>query len=462
MMQKKVLRAPSRVRLRIAIWYAVSLTLIFSAVAVCIFAFVRISCMIPIRAQLGTEFSRLERALLNPQPDLAGLERDGGDSYFRITQSLRAGAGVDYATRGWTAAQFTEGSADDANGHWLQSASGRHFFVQQFTLAQPDRAFHITIAQDAEQAYASVQKLALALLMGIPLVLLASLGGGYLFAGRVLAPIGAMARKARKITADKLSERLPVQHPMDEFGHLASVFNATFERLENSFERLRRFTADASHELRTPLAVIRSVGENALQQAHEPAHYANVIGSMLEETDRLTRLLDGLLTLTRAEEGQLPLRPETIALGAFALEVVHCLRVLAEEKQQTLSCDAGPDIQATADRAMLRQALINVLANAIRCTPERGEIHVQVGRASDGSPVIAVRDNGPGIAPEHQSKIFERFYRVDMDRARETGGAGLGLAIARQIVAINGGAIQLESQEGQGSTFSIVLSPTPV
>ncbi len=453
-----VRRPPSRVRLRIAIWYAVSLTLIFSAVSVCVFTFVRMGCMIPIRAQLGTEFSRLEKALLNPQPNLAKLDSDGVAPYFRITESLQTGVDAHYASRGWTLAQIPEGANDDANGYWVQSASGKHFFVQQFMLAQPEKTFHITIAQDAEQAYASVQKLALALLMGIPLVLLASLGGGYVFAGRVLAPLGTMTRKAQEITADKLSERLPIQNPADEFGHLAGVFNNTFERLENSFERLHRFTADASHELRTPLAVIRSVGENALQQARDPAHYENVIGSMLEETDRLTRLLDGLLTLTRAEEGQLPMRPETIALGPFTSEVVNCLRVLAEEKQQTLTVDDGPELNATADRATLRQALINLVANAIRYTPERGAIHVQGSQASDGSRVIAVRDNGPGIAPEHQAKIFERFYRIDTDRSRETGGAGLGLAIARQVVAINGGVIALESQEGQGSTFSIVLA----
>lgn len=453
--------APRRLRWRLSLWYAVSLTLLFTVFASCVFLFVRMSCMGPIQAQMDKDFFLVEQAIHAGLGDVSRLEIDGIVPLFRITESATPDIATSfttlYAARNWRLARIPGSVPVNSNGYWAVFQNGRHYFMRQSTLRQAGKILRIDIAEDAEQAYMSVKKLALALLLGIPLVLICSLGSGYVFAGHVLAPIGAMARKAREISADRLSERLPIQDASDEFGHLASVFNETFERLEESFERMRRFAADASHEMRTPLAIIRSVGENAVQQSLAPEQYENAIGSILEETDRLVQLLDGLLMLTRAEAGQLPLRSENVALIELAGEVVSCLRVLAEEKCQHLRCDGGAEIYARADRTMLRQALINLVANAIRYTPEQGEISVRVDRSTAGISVIEVRDNGPGIALAHQHKIFERFYRIDQDRSRETGGAGLGLAISRWLVELNGGSIELESAESAGSTFRIKL-----
>jgi signal transduction histidine kinase len=232
-------------------------------------------------------------------------------------------------------------------------------------------------------------------------------------------------------------------------------------RLEAVFDAQRRFIADASHELRTPLTIIRSLGENALQQPHTPAHYADTISSMLEETERLAQLLDGLLTLTRAEAGQLPLNKERVDLVALAEEVTSCLCVLAEEKQQQLQLDGNAAAHTVADHATLRQALINLVANAIRYTPEHGSIRVTVrSHPQYGGSLIEVSDNGPGIAAEHQGKVFERFYRIEADRSRASGGAGLGLALARWFAELNGGVIELESQPGRGCLFRIRLEQT--
>ena len=454
--------APRRVRWRLSWYYAISLTLIFSVFSVCVFLFVRISCMIPIHAQLDQELALVAKAVRSNAAALAQLETEDIVPYFRISQlapSAAAGTATTlYTSRRWNMSRFAGNARVTENGNWLLSATGRHYFGRRFIWSQAGITWHIDVAVDTEQSYVSVKKLTIALLLSWPLVLLASLGGGYFFAARVLAPIGAMADKAREITADKLSERLPVQDPNDEFGHLATVFNETVERLDTYFERLRRFTADASHELRTPLAVIRCVGENALQQTASSAQYENAIGSMLEETDSLMRLLDGLLMLTRAEAGQLALQPEPIDLAALALDVVNCLRVLAEEKHQQLCFDGASPGYVMADRATIRQALINLLANAIRYTPEHGDIGVRLVQSSAGMQVIEIRDNGPGIAAEHQSKIFERFYRIDQDRSRETGGAGLGLAIARWMITLNSGSIALESKKNKGSIFRVTLA----
>jgi len=181
-----------------------------------------------------------------------------------------------------------------------------------------------------------------------------------------------------------------------------------------------------------------------------------VIGSMLEEADRLARLADSLLVLTRADSGRVQLAREPLDLAALVRDVADCLSVLAEEKEQTLTVEIEEALTVEADRATVRQALINLLDNAIKYTPVRGQIRVRV-RRRDGEAVVEFTDTGPGIAPEHREKVFERFYRIEDARSRETGGAGLGLAIARWAVEINGGRIELESEEGRGSTFRIAF-----
>jgi signal transduction histidine kinase len=231
----------------------------------------------------------------------------------------------------------------------------------------------------------------------------------------------------------------------------------TLSRLEAAFEQLRRFTADASHELRTPLTAIRSVGEVALQRSLSAPGYREVIGSMLEEVDRLTRLVESLLTLTRGESGRIQPVVAVVNLRELMTSVVEHLRVLAEEKEQGLTIQAAPDVSATCDPAILRQALVNVLDNAIKYTPSHGTIRVEVRRLSAEEAAVEVQDTGPGIAPAHHGRIFERFYRVDEGRSRESGGAGLGLATARWAVEVHGGRIELESEEGKGSLFRIVL-----
>jgi signal transduction histidine kinase len=179
---------------------------------------------------------------------------------------------------------------------------------------------------------------------------------------------------------------------------------------------------------------------------------------MLEEADRLARLVDTLLLLSRADAGAATLHLEGIDLVDLAREIAVQLEVLAEEKRQALSLEASGPVRVFADRVILRQALLNLLDNAIKHSPEGGHIRVVV-REQAGSPVVDVIDNGPGIAAEHRDAIFQRFYRIDPARSRDAGGAGLGLCIARWAVELHGGSIELESDEGKGSTFRIVLAP---
>jgi heavy metal sensor kinase len=270
-----------------------------------------------------------------------------------------------------------------------------------------------------------------------------------------------MTVRAQGITAERLSDRLPVTSPGDELGRLATVFNEAFARIEGAFERLRQFTADASHELRTPLSAQRSVGEIGLRDAGTVEELRDVVGSMLEESERLTRLVDGLLVLSRGDARAVRLRKESVRLGDLGRDVAGQLGVLAEEKQQDIEFDAPVPGLVEADPAVLRQAVSNLLDNAIKYAPRGSPIRVVVREDASGSS-LAVTDRGPGIRRADQARVFDRFYRVDPARAR--GGIGLGLAIARWAVEAHGGRIELESEPGRGSTFRIVLprgSPPP-
>lgn len=292
--------------------------------------------------------------------------------------------------------------------------------------------------------------------IGLPIAVAIVIVAGYLVAARALSPVDAMAKRAAEITAEHLNERLTITNPDNELGKLGSAFNATLARLENSFEQLRRFTADASHELRTPLTAIRSVGEVSLRKGGDNSYYRDIIGSMLEETNRLTRLVDSLLTMSRADAGRVQLHLTEIGLLELARESAGLLEVLAEEKEQTLQIEGDETVTVMADRTILRQALVNLIDNAVKYSPVEGEIQVRV-TDKDGRAQIEVQDNGPGIPHEHRGRIFKRFYRVDNSRTRAEGGSGLGLSIAQWAVSVSGGRIDVQSAPDHGAIFRIIL-----
>jgi heavy metal sensor kinase len=280
--------------------------------------------------------------------------------------------------------------------------------------------------------------------------------GGLVLARQALAPLARMAEHARRITAEDLHERLSPDDVGVELNQVRDAFNETLERLERAFVELRRFTADASHELRTPLTALRSVGEVGLRGARTAEEYRDVIGTMLEEVDRLSRLADELLTLARAEAGQRRLRREPVDLAALAADVVENLGVLAEERAQTLETRVDGPVTVTGDRLALRQALLNLVDNAIKYAPDGTRVTVRA--VSTGTyAVLEVVDEGPGIAAEHREKVFERFYRVDTSRSREMGGTGLGLSLVKWTAEAHGGSVSLASGPERGCTFRIVL-----
>jgi len=278
----------------------------------------------------------------------------------------------------------------------------------------------------------------------------------YWLARKALTPMEELHTLTEQITAEHLDRRLPVANAHDELGRLARTINAMIGRLERSFLEIRRFTADASHELRTPLTAIRTEAEVALARPLTVEGHQHLLGSILEECERLTRLADQLLTLSREDAGAAAPAFEPVDLAALLDHVVETMRPLAEARRLRLGYEGNGTLPVLGDHARLRQVFYNLLDNAIKFTPEGGAVDVQV-RRQEGNAAVTVRDTGIGIPAENLPHVFERFYRVDKARSRFAGGTGLGLSIARSIVAAHGGSVEVASLPGQGATFTVSL-----
>ncbi len=225
------------------------------------------------------------------------------------------------------------------------------------------------------------------------------------------------------------------------------------QRFQAALGQLQSFTSDASHQLRTPLAILRNLGEVALQRPLPQAQYQDVIGSMLEEVSRLTRLVENLLLIARMDAGQVRLQRGQFRACDLVRSVVSALEVLAQEKSQVLSTGADDSTVIEGDEGMLRQALMNVLHNAIKYTPEKGQIAVQTRVSPPGFVEIIVSDNGPGISSEGHGRIFDRFQRLSADHT----GSGLGLPICKWITEAHHGEISCHSRPGGGCQFIMKL-----
>jgi heavy metal sensor kinase len=347
--------------------------------------------------------------------------------------------------------QFSPRSTSLADGTPVRMVSRR------WTL--DGRPLVIRLAYSEGPIWARVEELAFASLLAVPIVLALAGLAGYVLAQRALVPLEKMALRAEQITSENLDERLPAAEVNDELGHLARVFNSLLARLEQSFQQLRRFTSDASHELRTPLTSIRSVGEVALQKDGSREDYQEAVESMLEEVNRLTSLVNSLLTISRADAGYIRLHPTVFPAMDLAREAAGLVEPLAEDQRQRIIIEGDESAFVQGDRVFLAQALVNIIHNAVKYSPQGAIIHVGVRRDPVGAVLLDVVDSGPGIAPEHSAKVFDRFYRIDDSRSRQAGGAGLGLSIAQWAVRAHGGDILLLTTKERGCTFRISLPP---
>ncbi|HQX52282.1 MAG TPA: HAMP domain-containing sensor histidine kinase [Planctomycetaceae bacterium] len=304
--------------------------------------------------------------------------------------------------------------------------------------------------------YAEIHSLQAIMLILLPFALAVASVGGYVMAGRALAPVKQIATVANSITIDRLDRRIEIVNPNDEIGRLASTLNSLIARLENAVTEIQRFTADASHELRTPLAALRSEAESALRSRRSPEEYEQTLTVVVEEAARLGRLTDQLLNLSRLDAGTIHYDYECVRLDALLLDVTEQLNPLAEQRGVAMRISEVQPCEIQGDDIRLSQTFFNILENALKYTAAEGHVEIRCC-VSGGSAVVEVQDTGIGIPAEQLPHVFDRFFRGDPSRNCTVGGTGLGLSIARAAVLAHGGTIEICSQPSAGTTVTIRL-----
>jgi heavy metal sensor kinase len=316
--------------------------------------------------------------------------------------------------------------------------------------------YFVAVAEPLHGLVAQIEAIRRVFYIGLPATLLVAGIGGLLLAKKSLSPVVEMSDHAKRISATNLQQRLKVSNPRDELGRLAIVFNELLSRLDRAFENMREFMADASHELRTPLSIIRGEADVALSRDRPASEYKETLAIVQDESRRLSRIVDDMLALARADAGQRPLRTQEFYLNDLMEEACRAMQVLAASKNVALTFDPSEDLAFRGDEDLLRRLVMNLLDNAIKYTPSGGSVSVKLV-PEPASIKIIVTDTGIGMPAEAVPHVFERFYRVDMARSRADGGSGLGLAIARWVAEAHKGSIDLVSSPGNGSEFTVSL-----
>ena len=343
-----------------------------------------------------------------------------------------------------------------------RDADDRHrLALRRVRIPPADTPFIILASQPLKTVAEELESLREILYIATPAALLLAGLGGWFLARQGLAPVAAMARSARQIGAGSLDRQLPVANPRDELGQLATTFNELLGRLDAAFGEQRRFMADASHELRTPLSVMSTAAGVTLKKEHrDEAEYREALRMVAEQTRRLSRIVQDMFTLARADAGRYPLHKRTLYLNDLVAEVGRVGGMLASDKSVSVELSNLPEAAFHGDEDLLRRMLLNLVDNAVKYTPPGGVVRLSLTR-QDGEYLLSVSDTGPGIPAEARAYVFERFYRADKARSRaEDGGAGLGLAIARWIAQAHDGRLELDDSDTNGATF-VARLPTP-
>ncbi|HEX7103873.1 MAG TPA: HAMP domain-containing sensor histidine kinase [Nitrolancea sp.] len=352
--------------------------------------------------------------------------------------------------------------------HGTSTQTEQYRFYTTPILAK-DTLFGTLVVGVPDRAPAQLRRLLLTLLLATPITLLLATAGGYWLAARAMRPVRAISNVARTIGETDLSRRLNLAN-RDELGELAGTFDRMLDRLEGAFQRQRQFTSDASHELRTPLTIVQLELEHALAGGALSPDVARALKTIQSENVYMSRLVNDLLTLARADSGRAVIGREPLDLSDLALAVVERLAAFAREKEIVLRVGDLPDVEVVGDPFYLTQMLNNIIENAIRYTSGQGHsVSIEAGaRSAGGIPQgwVRVSDDGPGVAAEHLPHLFERFYRVDQSRQRvagdtgqpvEASGSGLGLSIVKWVATTHGGDVRVTSTPGHGTTVEVWL-----
>jgi len=314
----------------------------------------------------------------------------------------------------------------------------------------------VQVGTSMESVGETLHRFLILLVVAIPIALAVSLAGGWFLAGRALRPVDEITLAAQRIAAGDLSQRLRMPTAHDEIGRLAATFNNMIGRLDASFRQISQFTSDASHELRTPLTVMKGETDLILRRSRPLEDYKSVLESNLEEIDRMTRIVDELLFLSRADMGEVKMEALPVALEALVEDVHRQAKLLGYDRNIEVVLGTVMPVVVQGDDLRLRELLLNLVENAMKYSHPGGK--VEIALLKDGRDArLSITDHGIGIAPADHQKIFQRFFRTDVARTHTKKGTGLGLAICAWIADLHKGRVEVQSDLGQGSIFTVVL-----
>lgn len=383
---------------------------------------------------------------------------EANNRFIRITD---AGHKVIYVSGAPQDGRFNPANIPPANDHpapmRLEALSYHDDMLITATQAQVDGApYLIEMGIPTEEVDQTLHGLIFTLLWGLPIVILIVSAGGYALVKRALHPVDRIAATAQQITFGNLSNRLPIATTGDAIEHLSVTLNKMLDRLEHAYEQASRFSADASHELRTPLTIMRGELESLARIESMPNALQERIGSVLEETERLSRITESLFTISRLDAGEAKMEHERLDLAKLVTTTAEQMQLLADEKRLTLDVDANTTVMVKGDQTRLKQVVVNLLDNAIKYTPTGGKVSLQV-YARRAVAYVEIQDTGEGIAEDALPHVFERFYRTDKARSQDVGGAGLGLSIVRSICEAHGGKVDIRNNVEHGITCLVEL-----
>jgi signal transduction histidine kinase len=347
------------------------------------------------------------------------------------------------------------------NERVVRLADGSHAFVISHIHSMQGRTVLIRLGYSLVPFRERMLQFLTILLIALPVTLLLAGFASYAIAKRALMPLAQMAATAEKITATNLNDRIEIENPDDELGHMGRVLNHLLQRLEEAFVQLQSFTADAAHELRTPLASLRTVGELALQEENNLNGYREAIGSILEETSRVNQTIEGLLLLAKAEAAQPGTTRTSFSLVELTGEVLSVLEVLVEERQIIIEQRGQKTMSAIvhADRGLVRAAIMNILHNAIKFSPIGSILRINFAshQSTQHFVELSVQDQGPGISSSEHEKVFDRFFTSANHETAPMSGSGIGLSLAKLVIERNGGEISFDPSVSEGARCIVRL-----
>jgi heavy metal sensor kinase len=453
---------PQSIRMRLTLWYSLILALSLSLFGGGAYFAMRHSIYDTVDTELRQRVGGI-RGIISENAPRGGTELDEEFHEFAAGQGEKARLRVVDATGHvlFASPGMESPTSREISGkaqHAFNDKIGReHFRVLRDTIEAAGNRYEVTVAASTKELGEALERFRKVLYLAVPFFLLLAALGGYWMSRRALAPVDEITQSARKIGAQNLAMRLAVPQTGDELERLAGTLNEMLSRLDAAFQRITQFTADASHELRTPVSVMRTSAELTLRKPRTESEYREALSQILAETEKVSRLIEQLLLLARADSASTTIPFGRTNLNDILEKVWRQASMLAESKSLRSERHIPPvPVWVHGDPASLERLFLILLDNAVKYTPDGGRIELRLA-SDDGFAVTEIRDTGIGISPDDVPHIFDRFYRADRARSRESGGTGLGLAIGRWIADAHGGKIRVQSEPSKGTSFEVLL-----